>query len=1037
MAEKITGITIQVNGDVSEFQKSLKALNKETSSLNSELSKVNQTAKFNPNNAKLMGQQIELVGKQVSLTEDKLKKLKEAEQELIKSGRNNNNDEVWRKLQTEIVATESKLEHYKGQLNELTKSQSKLNEVIQKTGEGLEKTGGKMKDNGKTLSKYVTAPTIGLGVAAGGAWKEYDDAIDGIITATGATGDKVKGFEKVYKKVFGDLPVESSAVSGAIGELNTQFGFTEERLQNSTEYMLKFSEITGSDVVASTQGAKKAIELYGLESSDLEKVLDRVAKVSQDTGLSTDKIFAAVQKGAPQIKALGLSFDEGATLIGKFEKSGIDSTKALSYLGKATVEFAKEGKSLQSGLSGLSDELGRTQDSTQKLTILAKYFGTKGAPFMLEALESGALSLDELSKSAEDAGGTVDKTFKEILDPPDKFRVIMNKLKTTLADFASVAYEMLAPMIDKVAEKVQQFTDWVSNLNEGQKQTILKILAITAAIGPLLVILGTLFEKMGSAMKGFSGIGSALGKLASPVSIAVAVIGALVGAFVIAYNKSETFRNKMNEIGEKLKNFVSNVVAWVKETLIPALKEFWENLKEFIDASVVWVRDTLIPAVQNLWDKLKEFWETFLKPLIEEYIMPVVEQVVEFIKSAIENYIIPTIEKLGEIFKQFIQSSIEWIKNDLIPAIKNLWDNLKKFWETFLKPLIVDHIIPLIKSFVEFIKTTIETVIIPIIKVAVVVIGGLIKAMAEVFLWIWNKLLKPLIEGIVNFVKNNLDLIKNIFGGVIDAISAIFKTFSALFKGDWEGVWNGIKEYFESIWTALTSYFKLILNAIWEVAKKVLVPLGKFFANVWNKIKQVTESVWNAIKGFITGIWEGISSTVSKIVNGISETISKIFNGIKDTVTTIWEGIKTAIVTPIEKAKEIITGIIDKIKGLFSFKFEWPHIPLPHFNFSGSINPFSGDFPPKLSVDWYAQGGIFKTPKIIGVGENGPEAVLPTHKLDKFLDEAVARVSGGNGGQGDFIVNINNPVVREDTDIEKIRREIEKIYRRTARGGAY
>ena len=155
--------------------------------------------------------------------------------------------------------------------------------------------------------------------------------------------------------------------------------------------------------------------------------------------------------------------------------------------------------------------------------------------------------------------------------------------------------------------------------------------------------------------------------------------------------------------------------------------------------------------------------------------------------------------------------------------------------------------------------------------------------------------------------------------------------------------------------------------------------------------------------------------------------MTNIFGGLKSTVSNIWNGIKNAITTPINKAKEIVRNAINTIKGLFNFKFKWPKLKMPHFKISGSINPLSKNFPPKIGVDWYAQGGIFDSPSVIGVGEAGQEAVLPTHKLDKFLEEAVKRVSGQGQGSG-ITINIENAVVREESDIRRIAEEVNRLF---------
>lgn len=239
-----------------------------------------------------------------------------------------------------------------------------------------------------------------------------------------------------------------------------------------------------------------------------------------------------------------------------------------------------------------------------------------------------------------------------------------------------------------------------------------------------------------------------------------------------------------------------------------------------------------------------------------------------------------------------------------------------------------------------------------------------------------------------------------------------------------ETVWNGIKATIETVWNVI----KTVVTTYIEAVKTVIT-------TIFNAIKTTVTTIWNGIKTTISGVWEGIKTGVSGAVEAVKTKVSNVFNGIKTTVTTIWNGIKEAISKPIEAARDLVKKAIDKIKGFFDFKFTWPKIPLPHFSFSGSINPFSGDFPPKIGLKWYKQGGIFDKPSVIGVGEAGSEAVVPTHKLDAFFDEALKRVGAKNneGTQPPFIINVEKMIVRDDEDITKVAQELERLWRRERR----
>ena len=162
----------------------------------------------------------------------------------------------------------------------------------------------------------------------------------------------------------------------------------------------------------------------------------------------------------------------------------------------------------------------------------------------------------------------------------------------------------------------------------------------------------------------------------------------------------------------------------------------------------------------------------------------------------------------------------------------------------------------------------------------------------------------------------------------------------------------------------------------------------------------------------------------------LKESVVNTFNNIKDRVVSVWNAIKTAITTPIQSAVTFVKNAIDKIKGFFSgLKIELPHIKLPHFKLEGSFSLVPPSIP-KISVDWYKNGGIFTNPTIfptsgIGIGEAGAEAVLP---LKKLWDEMDKRFNTGvtinvNASPGMDVNALALEVERRLITLEKRRRE--------------
>lgn len=264
-----------------------------------------------------------------------------------------------------------------------------------------------------------------------------------------------------------------------------------------------------------------------------------------------------------------------------------------------------------------------------------------------------------------------------------------------------------------------------------------------------------------------------------------------------------------------------------------------------------------------------------------------------------------------------------------------------------------------------------------------------------------------------------------IYGAVsayIQYVSDVIGAALGVIQGVWDTVWGAVSFTASSIWDAISSAIGAAINAISSTISAVL-----------SAIQAVWDSIWGAVSSTASSVWGGISSTISSIVNGIRDTISSVFNAAKDTVSSVWNSIKSAIETPIQNARDTVRNVIDSIKGFFNFSWSLPHLKLPHLSISGSFS-IAPPSVPHFGIDWYAKGGVFNGPSVIGVGEAGPEGVVPFNERGaRPLAEGIAKLLDGKGGaaHGDTNVTINlYATVREEADIEKISRQIAKEIKR-------
>ncbi len=929
MAGAIKGITIEIGGDTTKLGKALTDVNNKSKSLQKELNGVNSLLKMDPGNVTLLTQKQDLLTKSIANTKEKLETLQEAQKQVqAQFEKGEITEEQYRDLQREIVATEQKLEKLTDELKEFGSVGA---QQVAQVGEKVQGVGEKVTNFGKGMS-VVSAGTGAVLAGSIAAFKELDSGYDTIITKTGATGEALDELNSIADNIFGSMPTDMDTVSIAVGEINTRFGYTGEQLETLSRQFIQFAEINGVDLNNSIGTVNKILEQFNLTGEDASGVLDLITLKAQQTGISADSLMKNIQDNGATFKDMGIGVNEAVVLLSQFEANGVNVETALKGLKKATVEYAKEGLSMEEGLAQTIDSIKNAQTETEALALVEKLFGSKGANEMVKAIREGRINIDDLSASMEDYAGVVSDTFEGTLDPIDQSTVAMNNLKLAGSELGGALQTTFTPILTQLVEKLKTLVSWFSNLSPTMQKTIVIVLSVVTALGPLILIIGQLITSVGTIMtfapklvtafnavkSAFSALGAAF--TANPIGIIVVAITALVAAFIYLWNNCEGFRQFWIDLWEGIKNAFSAVVDWIKNAFTSVVNWFREN------------------------------WQAILLFLVNPF-------------AGIAKYLYDHCEWFRNLFDGVVQ----WFKN--------LWSTISTWvYDNVIAP-IAQFFVNLWNGIVSAFHTVIDPWIEIIRRASVLVYNEIIKPIADFFVELWNKITTGLqnawdwctnlattiadwvnthvIQPIVNFF---VGLWTKIETGVSSAISTVKSVFSTVANWVNTTVIQPITGFFSTLWDG----FKTGAANAWEGVKSVFSTVGTFFGSVFNTVKDKILSVFSAGGKIFSGIKDGIVSTFKTVVN------------------TIIKGLNKVITLPFEG----LNGILNKIHGIEILgvkPFNWLtwRAPLPQ-------------------IPLLYRGGVLKKGQVGLLEGSGAEAVVPLEHNTEWLDKIAQRLDRNN-----------------------------------------
>lgn len=731
-----------------------------------------------------------------------------------------------------------------------------------------------MQGTGAAMTKYITTPLIGVGVAAAKVGGDFEEQMSRVKAISGATGDT---FEQMKQQAI-DLGAKTafSAKESAAGMENlASAGFSAQEIMKAMPGLLDLAAVSGGDVALASENTATALRGFGLEASEAGHVADVFARAAADTNAEVGDMGEALKYVAPVANSMGISLEETAAAIGIMSDAGIKGSQAGTTLRGALSRLARPTKAMQDTMDNLGvsfyDADGKMKPLKTQVELLKKAFegltpeqqqnalvtlyGQESLSGMMALIDKGPDSLGKLTKSLKDSDGAADDMARTM---QDNMNSSIEQMFGAFESAAIVIQKILAPSIKKVADAISGLVEKFVSAPESTQRLVVAIGAIAIAIGPVLYALGMLvkaFQTMkvglgvlGNGISLFKKLGSAIGFLTSTVGLAIAAVALLVVGFIYLWNTSKGFRNFWIGLWEGIKSAVSSAVEWIQNAWKSTGEWFnnlWKSIKEGADN--VWTTIQEAPGkaadwIKNKWTETKEFFSS---------IWDGIKEAASSAWEGIVNILAPYVIAIKNVFQP------------MIDFFTNLWSQIGS----------------IAGSAWEIIKTAVMGPILLLIDL----ITGNFNQLKEDASMLWT----TLTTNIQNIITTFVDIVVGYYTALKDTVI---------------NIWNVLTSTIKDVWNSFTTWIKETTNNIVNSIKQGWNNLKQGTIDLFNNMIQGAKDLWNSFKAWFINLvigtkdniiqgWEnlkqGTIDTFNNLVNGAQEAWDNLVNAVSDTVDRV------------------------------------------------------------------------------------------------------------------------------------------------------
>ena len=704
---------------------------------------------------------------------------------------------------------------------------------------------------GSSMTKNLTIPIAGAGAAVVGVAAKFESAMSEVQAISGASGDDLQRLTDKAQEM-GATTKFSASESAAALKYMAMAGWDTEAMLNGINGVMQLAAASGEDLASTSDIVTDAMTAFGLSADQSTRFADVLAQTANRSNTSVALMGETFKYVAPVAGALGYSIEDASVAIGLMANSGIKGSQAGTSLKNILTNLAKPTDQVQSYMEKLNvsmvDQAGHVKPLNQLLSDMRNSFagltdaekaeyaagiaGKEGMSGLLAIVNASQSDFDKLTEAINNSSGAAQNVSDVMMNNLGGQLTI---LKSTLESIAISFGNILLPAIKNVTGALQNFLNWLNGLTDHQKQVIVTIATVVAAVGPVLLIIGKLITGLTSVISVVNLLKPAFAALnaimtANPIGIIIVAIVGLIAALVTLYNKNEAFRNFVDTAWAQIKEVISNAVSAI-------VTFFTATIPGAIDAAISWF--------QNLANSVANFFTVVIPEKINtlaQWFATLPERIgyaLGFAIGTLANWVVSLAQKAAEVGPKVIDAVVTFFSQ--LP---------EKIW---------NFLVQAVTSFTTWISQTqaaaatvgaqiIDTVVSFFAQLPGRIWSALVQAIDQVQQWgsdliSWaNSAIPGVISSIVGFFEElpgkMLDIGKNLLLGLADGISSAVGAVLSRIRSVGDSILGGFR-------SAFSIHSPSRKTA--EMGNMLMQGLTEGMKNSLSSVKKQTELVANAV----------------------------------------------------------------------------------------------------------------------------------------------------------------------------------------------